>query len=226
MPNTLRPIYVVVLLLGLAAPAYAQRETEQVDRTIPFQAGGTLRLKNFSGDIRITGSDAQEVTVHAVRRATRARLDRIKLRIEASGSEVLIDANDREYQNDEHDNVVDTTFEIRVPRQTSMDVTSFSSGITVENVEGRHRTHTFSGDIRLLNVSGPVRAKTFSGDIDLQVPGSEGADVRFSTFSGDLRSDLPLTLVTKSRKRTEATLYGGGREIEVETFSGDVRINR
>jgi len=226
MTNSLRPLFLVLLLLALAAPAYAQRETEQVDRTIPFQAGGTLRLKNFSGDIRITGTDAQQVTVHAVRRATRARLDRIKLRIEASGSEVLIDANDREYQSDEHDNVVDTTFEIGVPRQTSMDVTSFSSGISVENVDGRHRTHTFSGDIRLINVSGPVRAKTFSGDIELQVPGSEGADVRFSTFSGDLRSDLPLTLVSKSRKRTEATLYGGGREIEVETFSGDVRITR
>ena len=226
MTNSLRPLFLVLLLLALAAPAYAQRETGQVDRTIPFQAGGTLRLKNFSGDIRITGTDAQQVTVHAVRRATRARLDRIKLRIEASGSEVLIDANDREYQSDEHDNVVDTTFEIGVPRQTSMDVTSFSSGISVENVDGRHRTHTFSGDIRLINVSGPVRAKTFSGDIELQVPGSEGADVRFSTFSGDLRSDLPLTLVSKSRKRTEATLYGGGREIEVETFSGDVRITR
>jgi len=226
MQISLRPILAVLAALTFAAPAYAQRETEQVDRTIAFQPGGTLRLKNFSGDIRISGSEAAEVSIHAVRRATRARLDRIKLSIETSGSEVVVNANDRDYQSDEHDNVVDTTFEIRVPRQTNVDVTSFSSGIVVEGVEGRHRANTFSGDIRLLNVSGPLRAKTFSGDVELQVPGSEGADLRFSTFSGDIHSDLPLTLINKTRKRTEATLYGGGREVEVETFSGDVRISR
>jgi hypothetical protein len=227
MTSTLRPIVAcLAVTLALAAPAYAQRETEQVDRTIPFQSGGRLRLKNFSGEVRITGSDTPEVSIHAVRRATRERLDRIKLSIETSGSEVIINANDRSYQSDEHDNVVDTTFEIRVPRQTSVDVTSFSSGITVEDVDGTHQAKNFSGDIRLLNVSGPVRAKTFSGDIEMRVPGAEGANVSFSTFSGDIVTDLPLTLVRKSRKRTDATLYGGGREVTVETFSGDVRINR
>jgi DUF4097 and DUF4098 domain-containing protein YvlB len=226
MTNSLRLIAAFLVAAAVAAPAYAQRETEQVDRTIAFQPGGTLRLKNFSGDIRITGAEASEVTIHAVRRATRERLDRIKLSIETSASEIVINANDRESHSDERENVVDTTFEIRVPRQTNVDVTSFSSGIIVDGVEGRHRANTFSGDIRLLNVSGPLRAKTFSGDVELQVPGAEGADLDFSTFSGDIHSDLPLTLVSKSRKRTEATLYGGGREVRVETFSGDVRISR
>jgi Putative adhesin len=228
MTINLRPIAAALCaLLLFAVPAAAQsRETEQVDRTIPLQAGGSLRLKNFSGDIRITGADASEVTIHAVRRATRSRLDRIKLSIESSGSEVVINANDREDHDEDGDNVVDTTFEIRVPRQTNVDVTSFSSGITVADVDGRHRVNNFSGNVHLLNVSGPLRAKTFSGDVELQVSGSEGADLRFSTFSGDISTDLPMTLVSKSRKQLHATLNGGGRDVTVETFSGDVRINR
>ena len=228
MTITLRPIAAALLAFSLVPlPATAQsRETEQVDRTVPFQPGGSLRLKNFSGDIRITGSEAAQVTIHAVRRATRERLDRIKLSIESSGSEVVINANDRAAADDDGDNVVDTTFEIGVPRQTNVDVTSFSSGITVSDVEGRHRVNNFSGNVHLLNVSGPVRAKTFSGDIELQVPGAEGTDLRFSTFSGDISTDLPLTFVSKSRKQMHATLNGGGREVTVETFSGDVRINR
>jgi hypothetical protein len=227
MKHSLRPFAASLLALCVfAGPAGAQsRETEQVDRTIPLQPGGSLRLKNFSGDIQIAGSDASEVTVHAVRRASRSRLDRIKLSIESSGSEVVINANDRADSDNDGDNVVDTTFEIRVPRQTNVDVTSFSSGITVQDVEGRHRVKNFSGDVRLMNVSGPLRAKTFSGNVELSVPGAEGVDLRFSTFSGDLRTDLPLTLVSKSRKQLHATLNGGGREVMVETFSGDVRIN-
>jgi DUF4097 and DUF4098 domain-containing protein YvlB len=229
MTITFRSIAAALFALSLfASPAAAQsRETEQVDRTIPMQPGGSLRLKNFSGDIRITGSDASEVTIHAVRRATRQRLDRIKLSIESSGSEVVINANDRANEDDEDgNNVVDTTFEVRVPRQTSVEVTSFSSGITVSDVDGRHRVNNFSGNVHLANVSGPLRAKTFSGDVELQVPASDGADLRFSTFSGDIDTDLPLTFISKSRKQLHATLNGGGREVNVETFSGDVRINR
>jgi DUF4097 and DUF4098 domain-containing protein YvlB len=217
-------LFVVPLV---TSPALAQsRETEQVDRTIPFQAGGSLRLKNFSGDIRITGAETSDVTIHAVRRASRARLERIRLSIETTSSGIVINANERAEDDDNGDNVVETTFEIQVPRQTNLDVTSFSSGITVENVEGRHRVNNFSGDVHLLNVAGPLRTKTFSGDVELQVPGTGGADLRFSTFSGDIRTDLPLTVVSQSRKQLHATLNGGGPEVTVETFSGDVRINR
>jgi DUF4097 and DUF4098 domain-containing protein YvlB len=228
MRHTFRPTSALLWLAAclVATTVQAQtRETEQVDRTIPFQSGGTLRLKNFSGDIRITGADVSDVTIHAVRRAPRERLDRIRLSIETSGSDIVINANDREDHGEREDNVVETTFEIRVPRQTNIDVTSFSSGITVEEVDGRHAVKNFSGDVHLVNVAGPLRAKTFSGDVDLRVPASEGADLRFTTFSGDLHTDLPVTLVSKTRKRLHATLNGGGRDLTVETFSGDIRIN-
>jgi DUF4097 and DUF4098 domain-containing protein YvlB len=228
MTSHLRRLAAAAVLTCVLAPAAAaqQRETEQVDRTIPFQPGGTLRLKNFSGDVRITGADAPEVVIHAVRRAPRARLDRIRLTIETSDAEVVVNANDREDSHDDDDNVVDTTFDIRVPRQTSIDLNAFSSTVTIEGVDGRHRVQTFSGDVRLYAVDGPLRAKTFSGDVELRLAGDAGADVRFSTFSGDIRTDMPLVLVTKSRKTLHATLNGGGRELEIETFSGDVRLDR
>ena len=248
MPKMLRPIAAIMLVtLALTNGAAAQeRETEQVDRTIPFQPGGTLRLKNFSGDIRITGSDGSEVTIHAVRRATRERLDRIRLTIEATGSLVTINANDRQDGDDRRNNVVQTSFEIRVPRETSLDINAFSSPVTVEDVQGRHTVQTFSGDLRLWKMSGPVRAKTFSGtihleststgddldldtfsgDVELRLPPTAGADVEFNSFSGGIDSDLPLTLVSQSRRNLRATLNGGGADVRVKTFSGDVRLAR
>ena len=45
-----------MLLLTLAAPAAAQKETETVDRTVTIGDRGRLNLKNFSGDVRITGT--------------------------------------------------------------------------------------------------------------------------------------------------------------------------
>ena len=249
MMKHFRPIAALLLVCASASVALAQeRETEEVNRTIPFQGGGTLRLKNFTGDIRITGTDGGEVVIHAVRRATRARLDRIKLTIDTSGSVINIDANDRggSRRDREDENVVETSFEIRVPRRISLDVHSFSSLITVDDVDGQHKVGNFSGDVRLTRISGPVRAKTFSGtirldaadagheldldtfsgDVELVLPQNAGADIRFNSFSGDIRTELPITLVSKSRRDLHATLNGGGSDVRVKTFSGDVRLGR
>jgi DUF4097 and DUF4098 domain-containing protein YvlB len=245
----------LLLAAGLAvtfasSQAAAQpKETERVDRTMPFASGGSLVLKNFSGDIRITGSGGDQVVVKAVRTATRERLDRIKLDIRVDGSTLRIDANrrDRSYDNDK-DNVVKTDFEISVPSQTAIDLDAFSSDVTIDGVEGTQKLHTFSGRITVRNGTGPftlnsfsgsidldlssaaspeIDAETFSGDIEARVPGDAGGDVRFNTFSGDLSSDLPLTLRSGSKKRFSGTLNSrGGNELRFKTFSGDVRIRQ
>src|SRR5918993_5847583 len=97
-----RPFFTALaFLIGLAMslPAAAQRddrgprETETVDRTVPLPANGTVRLKTFSGRVRITGTSGDQVVIHAVRRATRDRLQDIKLDITTTGSTVEIDAN-------------------------------------------------------------------------------------------------------------------------------------
>jgi hypothetical protein len=74
---------VLVALAGVSPWAVAAfgSETEHVTRTIALEPGGTLRLKSFSGRVTITASDRSEVTVDAVRRASRERLDNIKLEI-------------------------------------------------------------------------------------------------------------------------------------------------
>src|SRR3954470_13967593 len=92
------PAIAVLSALTFAAPALAseQSETERVDRTVSIRAGGQLRLKNFSGRVTITGSNRADMVVHAVRRATRDRLDHIKLEITETGSGVSIEANKRD----------------------------------------------------------------------------------------------------------------------------------
>src|SRR5258708_12952811 len=75
------PAVAVLSIVTLAAPAAASErtETERVDRPVSIQAGGQLPLKNFSGRVTITGSNRSDVAVHAVPRASRERLDHIKL---------------------------------------------------------------------------------------------------------------------------------------------------
>src|SRR5262245_16883809 len=87
---------VALLALGIPSVASAAKETERVEKTIPFAAGGTLKLKNFSGSVEITGEKRSDIALVAIRTAPRDRLDHIKLDIQSSGDTVTIDANKRD----------------------------------------------------------------------------------------------------------------------------------
>ena len=227
-----------MLLLALAAPAAAQqKESETVDRTVTLGERGRLKLKNVSGDVLITGASGGDVVIHAVRRATRERLDNIKLEITTSGSSVSIEANKRaEGWRDRNNNVVETDFEIKVPYGTELDLDTFSGKLDVRGVTAAINAHTFSGSIEIdvasANQLPELTAETFSGNIAARVPASASGRVRFDSFSGGVRSDLPIS--TTSRRNR----WGGGQDVDgsigsgsgptlrFKTFSGDLRITK
>lgn len=220
------PALLGVLILPVPAAARAeQKDTERVDRTAQIRAGGELKLKNFSGHVTITGTNRADVAIHAVRRATRDRLDHIKLDVQENGSDVTIEANRKDGEwRDRDNNVVETDFDIEVPIDTSVDVQVFSSDVTVSNVRGRQRVKTFSGDVTLSGGEQSVNAETFSGRIDVRMPQGAPASVDFDSFSGELRTDVPMVYRSSSRRRVRAEIGAGGTAYYFKTFSGDVKI--
>jgi DUF4097 and DUF4098 domain-containing protein YvlB len=218
-------IFVAVPAARAAEPG-AQRETETVDRTYPMGPGGELRLNNFSGKIVITGSNRGNVAIHAVRRATRERLESIRLDIQADASRIRIEANKRDESSDRHnDNVVETDFEIEVPEDTNLDIGAFSSEVRVSNVRGRQKIHTFSGAVTLRDATGPIDADTFSGDIDVDLAPNASGRVDFDTFSGQLSADMPMTYKSGGRRGVHGEIgSGGSNTFRFHTFSGDVRV--
>ena len=216
--------FAIAASLAVAAPAAAQ-QTETVDRTVPVSPTGRVVLKTFSGTVKITGSARSDVVVHAVRHAPADRLAHIKLDVQSHGSEVVIDANKRDADWEEHNNnVVETDFDIQVPRGVSVDVHSFSADVHVIGVDGEQSLKSFSGDIELEGARGPLTAETFSGKIDIAFDAGVSGDLDFDTFSGNLRTSLQLTLESTSKRRVKAKLGGGGPELRLKTFSGDVRL--
>lgn len=238
----------VALTAGLAAA-----DTEHVNRTFTLPGTGEVRLNTFSGHVRIVGADTRQVTIDATRHGTRSQLDSVKLEIEQHGSMIEIETNRRErswFTWWGHSDVVDTDFEITVPRQTKVSVHSFSSLVEVggvgsdldvhtfsapvrlDGVTGRTMIHTFSGPIGIkagdLSDTGSIDVDTFSGNVDLRLPPSTHAVADFRSFSGRLTSQEPLLLRSSSRRETTAEFDGPGpaRQIRVKTFSSNLRIDR
>jgi DUF4097 and DUF4098 domain-containing protein YvlB len=221
------PAIAVAGLVTLASPtvAFEQKETERVDRTVSIRSGGQLRLKNFSGKVVITGGTRGDISVHAVRRADRDRLDHIKLEIVETGSGVTIEANKKDSDWHERDNnVVETDFDIQVPDDVTLDVQVFSSDVKIVDVRGRQRVHTFSGEIDVAGAAGSVDAETFSGDITVKLAQAAGGHVDFDSFSGSLHSDVPMLYRSGSRRRIQGDIGSGANDYRFKTFSGDVSI--
>jgi DUF4097 and DUF4098 domain-containing protein YvlB len=214
-----------VAAIAIASPAYAQTETERVDRTVQIRSGGELRLKNFSGRVTITGSNRTDLAVHAVRRGSRDRLDHIKLDIAETSSGVTIEANKKDSDWRERDNnVVETEFVIEAPADINVDVEVFSSDVEVKDVRGKQRVHTFSGSVDLSGGEKSINAETFSGDITVKLVQGAAASVDFDSFSGSINTDVPMSYRSSGRRHVRAEIGAGGTDYSFKTFSGDLRI--
>jgi DUF4097 and DUF4098 domain-containing protein YvlB len=170
------------------------------------------------------------VVIHAIRRATRSRLDDIKIEVTQSGNRVEIEANHRLVER-RNDNVVDTDFEITVPTQTTLELKTFSAPITVVGVNGAQNIDGFSSGItieaREWTDGNDIDIHTFSGEINLRLPANARGNIDFNSFSGEFQSDLPVTLTTSSRRNFRGALNGGGNtDFRLKTFSGGVNIRR
>lgn len=75
-------------------------------------------------------------------------------------------------------------------------------------------------DLALRKCPDKIELTTVSGDVDLELPRNAGFTLDYSTVSGDLESDFPLTT-----ERNGGHIYGDGSgSITIDTTSGDLKV--
>ncbi len=134
-----------------------------------------------------------------------------------------------------------------------IEVDAVSGEFDVEDVEGTIRVETVSSDIVLRNikvreatastVSGEVvydgavakdgryDFRSHSGNVTVRIPANASAHFQVETYSGELDSDFPITLMPGDRsrqrpRRFEFNIGSGESRIIAETFSGDILLER
>jgi DUF4097 and DUF4098 domain-containing protein YvlB len=129
-----------------------------------------------------------------------------------------------------------------------IEVSGSNCPISLRNVSGSAVVHTVNGDIEAV-FSRVAADKTLSfsnmnGDIDITLPADVKASVRMKSQQGNIYSDFDLALKTAPAKaegaeKTEkgqfrisfdkgiyGTINGGGQEISLTTFRGDIFIRK
>jgi DUF4097 and DUF4098 domain-containing protein YvlB len=121
-----------------------------------------------------------------------------------------------------------------------VEVSTVSGDISIPEARSKiARIESVSGDIRYhgpIDPTGRYDFQSHSGDVTLRIPAATQANVSLQTFSGSLQSAFPLSVNVGSDdpdhhrghfgRRVDTKLGDGGAELCVETFSGDIAIER
>jgi hypothetical protein len=87
--------------------------------------------------------------------------------------------------------------------------------------------NSVSGDFAIespLSVGQHYLAKTVSGDLRLLVPADVRATVQMKSVSGEVASDLQAEVIKAGRRHWQGRINGGGATVEMNSVSGDLRI--
>jgi DUF4097 and DUF4098 domain-containing protein YvlB len=192
----------------LTVPAEMSIEVGGMNADVEIEGTrGEVKVNTVSGDITVRGGGG------------RLALTTINGLIRVQGSRGAIDAQ-----------TVSDNIEI-TDVQGDVSAQAVSGDVRLTRVDGRRVTAaTVSGHVSLegtLRADGSYALTTHSGDVILAVPEGASALIRASAATGQVRASFPLPeAVSSTRRRQTWRLGAGGASVELETFSGDVRLVR
>lgn len=201
-------------LAALALPA--QAGTRNFSAQKPADPSGTVEIVNVAGSIEVTGWNQPTVDVTGT---LGDRVERVDVTSSANRTTVrVVLPNGGNWHGDGEANL-----KIRVPQNSSLDVSLVSADLKVNGVDGNHHLQTVSGDIQGEVGAGEVQVNSVSGDVHLTAHNGHSAQVK--SVSGDVTlsgtsGDLTLNTVSGDLIATVGDLA----HASLETVSGDVNI--
>jgi hypothetical protein len=196
----LAAVFLPLLWAGVTADA-ADRKFEKQFSVSP---GGTLSVTTDVGDVSVTGTTSNEVSIVAEIRGSEREINGFEINAWQSDRNVEVKARNKNsgwfsWMNDNPD----VRFTIRVP---------YEYGFTV---------HTSGGDIEITHLKGKVQGETSGGNLRLtEVEGG----VRLETSGGNIRGEKLAGEIAMETSGGNIAIAGVTGSVDVSTSGGDIRL--
>jgi Putative adhesin len=224
-------------LAALALPVQAAHRNFSAQK--PADPSGTVEIVNVAGSIDVTGWNQPTVDVSGT---IGDRVERVDVTTSANRTTVrVVLPNGNSWHGDGEANL-----KIRVPQNSSLEVSLVSADLHVNGVSGNQHLQTVSGEIGGDIGSGDLQVNTVSGDVNLTAHNGHSAqiqtvsgDVNLSGTSGDftlntVSGDTIVTSGDLTRAKFEtvsgeisvtATALAAQGQFEATTVSGDMKVH-
>lgn len=194
---------------------------------VTLPAGVSLRVDTVAARIEVRGVAGRELAINTVSGDSVVATGAAELDFKSVSGDARIEASSAEVEVES----VSGDVELRGALTGRIGLESVSGRLTLDSSGAAKHVGAgvVSGDVSLrtaLQDGARLSAESLSGDVELILPAATSASVNVSTFSGSIRSDHGTVQTPEygpgSSLRT--TLGAGAARIELESFSGDVRL--
>ncbi|HVG25077.1 MAG TPA: DUF4097 family beta strand repeat-containing protein [Thermoanaerobaculia bacterium] len=218
-----RSITLAAALL-IAASAFAAEDV--IRKGFNVSDGGTLRLDNAVGDIRVvTGGSGVAVEITRKARGSRGeeRLRDHRINFEQRGNDVVITSDDHERRNRwfNWDDRYDVQWNIRVPDRYNLEVETSGGSIHIDDIDGNVEARTSGGGIKTGRMTRESTLKTSGGSISVA---GGGARVIAHTSGGGITIGDTTGPVEAKTSGGSITLARVGGEVYARTSGGGITI--
>jgi hypothetical protein len=195
-----------LVLAGLSA-ARAEDTVTSIKFSDPAKPG-TVKVSLGRGELRVQGSDTNEVTVRSESKAVTSKPRKDGMRVLSAASSfafsekdnvVTVDAASNDWGKGSGD------FRLTVPRNTAIIVQNGWGGdITCSGIDGDIEINNTHGEIKLDDVAGGVVVGTMNGEIRASIRElREGKPLSFTSMNGEVVLRLPAAAKANVRLRTQ-----------------------
>jgi hypothetical protein len=242
---TTRRAWIPGLLLAYAALTLAAGQaiaSDTFERTLTVSGPIRLELSNGSGNVDIRGS--ADGKVHITGKVTggwsmfggsEKTIQDVVANppIEQHDSVVRIGKNNYSFKN------VSIEYKIEVPRDTDVDASVASGGMTIDNVRGPVKANSASGYLHVYRVERDAQVSAASGAIEvsgiggvLKVSSASGdlvladvkGDLTANAASGSIRITNPGDRVDASSASGSIEISGAMSDIKIHAISGSINV--
>jgi DUF4097 and DUF4098 domain-containing protein YvlB len=211
-----------------------------VDYTVTVPSGASVELKSVSGTVKVTGVRGAVRAESVSGDVTTTDTPKVELAKSVSGDVTL---SGIQIDGDLSASSVSGSVKARGVKAHALDLGSVSGDLTVSDVTcDRLNAKSVSGGFEYsgsITRGGVYDVNLHSGTARFVLVNPTGFELTANTFSGNIRSDLPLTIGgdrDRDRNNREhrgpgnramrATFGDGSATLTVHTFSGDIVIAR
>lgn len=216
---------------GRGAASHSPRLIERESNSFGVGASPSVRIETFDGPVRVHGWDQPEVRYVVVKRAADENEMRgIRVQARGAGSEVSIRADfDKSHAHGvvergghvvSYNSHASAEFEVYVPRDARVVVSSGDGSLRLEGVKGEIELRTGDGSVDVSRAGGRLRVST--GDGSIRVADFDG-EADANTGDGRITLDGRFTKLTaKTGDGTISLAVPADANATVETTGGAV----
>ncbi len=141
---------------------YGGRFTSQETRSFTVTGSPRVSIMTFDGHVTVHGWDKQEVTYTATKHANEEEtLKQISIDAQQQGEGISVNART------DNDNSGSVSFDVYVPRRSSLHVSSGDGALNLEGVSGQITLRSGDGPIEVANGGGQLQVNTGDGRIQI-----------------------------------------------------------